>query len=257
MARDIRSGTLTEPELDLIPHAVNAGDLVLDIGANYGMWTAPLSRAVREKGRVYAFEPIPFTVNTLKTVVKLLRLRNVEIVSKACGEESGTVQFTLPVQDSGAISAGQAHFATRDDERQGKENHVHWQGVREVECEVVALDEFLPEVEELTFLKLDIEGAEIFACRGAQKLIAEHMPTIVCEINRWFLEGYGLSVDELLRFFQERGYSPYRYRKATARLEEVRDSASVVEDNYVFVHPHRADRLQPLMPTVSEPASQA
>src|SRR2546423_391591 len=70
-AWDIRTGSWSEPELDLIPFAVRPGETVLDIGANYGVYSYHLSRAVGSSGRVFAFEPVPFTYATLQLVAKI------------------------------------------------------------------------------------------------------------------------------------------------------------------------------------------
>ena len=247
MARYLRSGSLSEPEIELIPYAVREGESALDVGANYGMWTYPLSRAVGPNGRVYAFEPVPFTVDTLRLVVRLLRLRNVEIVPKACGEREGSIEFAVPVQDSGAISAGQSHAAARDDDRTGREQHVRWNATRTISCDVLALDEILPEHEEISLLKADIEGAELFALRGAERTLERHAPTVICEINPWFLEGFQISLEELIAFFAERDYGLYRYLTDPARLEPVADPATVDEDNYVFVPSRRTDRFEVLL----------
>ena len=244
-AWDIRSGKWTEPEIDLLPLAVRAGDTALDIGANFGLYCHHLSRVIGD-GRVYAFEPVPFTFSTLKMVARLLRFRpGVELIEKGCSDRSGTLTFTVPVQASGAVAAGQAYIGARDDDREGKEGQVRWEGTRDVTCEVVALDEFLPRVERLSLVKCDVEGAELLAFRGAARLIGEHLPTVICEINPWFLEGFQIRLEELLGFFFGRGYKLYHYRQGGAgrgRLREVRPE-DVVEDNYVFVHPSRADRL--------------
>src|SRR5919112_1934529 len=45
-AWDIRSGKWTEPEVDLLPLAVRAGDTALDIGANFGLYCHHLARVV-------------------------------------------------------------------------------------------------------------------------------------------------------------------------------------------------------------------
>lgn len=248
MARDIRSGRLSEPELDVVPHAVRAGEVAIDVGANFGMWVPALSRAVGDSGRVYAFEPIPFTVSTLRLVARLLRVRNVEIVPKACGESAGTTTFAVPLQGSGAVSAGQSHAADRDDDRPGSEQHVRWPSAKHVECEVVALDDLLPELGEVSLLKVDTEGAELFALRGARRLLERDAPTIVAEINPWFLEGFGLSVGDLTEFLLRRGYGLYRYADGRRQLEPV-TREEVVEDNYVFVHLRRAERLAGLLAT--------
>jgi len=42
--------------------------------------------------------------------------------------------------------------------------------------------------------------------RGAKELIAKHLPTVICEINPWFLEGFGVQLEELTGFFFDQGY---------------------------------------------------
>jgi FkbM family methyltransferase len=245
IARDIRAGSFREPEIDLVPLAVRPGETALDLGANFGMWVAPLSAAVGDSGRVWAFEPIPFTVSTLRTVIRLLRLGNVELVAAGCSEQAGAVEFALPVQASGALSAGQAHSAARDDDREGRERHARLaERDQGVVCEVVAIDDVVPAEAEVSFIKADIEGAEPLAFRGAARTIAAHLPTIVCEINPWFLEGFGFTVDDLLGDLTALGYELRRY--SAGRLELVAPAA-VVEDNYVLVHPSRRSRLEALM----------
>ena len=245
-AWDIRQGRWSEPELDLIPLAVRAGETALDVGANYGLYSYHLARV---RGvRVYAFEPVPFTFRTLALVARLLRFRGVELVEKGCSDRAGRISFTVPVQASGAMAAGQAYIGGRDDARAGREKQVRWAATRDVTAEVVALDEFLPRVESLSLVKCDIEGAELLCFRGAERLIGEHLPAVICEINPWFLEGFGIRLEELLGFFEARGYRLYRYVEdgGRRRLREV-PAAEVEEDNYVFIHPSRLERFAGLL----------
>src|SRR5690242_12876398 len=86
-AWDIRRGSWAEPELELIPYAVNHGETAIDIGANYGLYSYHLSRAVGSKGRVVAFEPVAFTCGALRRVQVLLGLRNMEIVPMGCSDK--------------------------------------------------------------------------------------------------------------------------------------------------------------------------
>jgi FkbM family methyltransferase len=245
-AWDIRNGKWSEPELELLPRAVRTGETALDVGANYGLYSYHLSRIGGV--RVYAFEPVPFTFQTLSVVARLLRFRGVELVSKGCSDRGGEITFTVPVQASGAVASGQAYMGGRDDEREGREGQVRWAATRDVTAEVVALDEFLPRVERLSLVKCDIEGAELLAFRGAARMIGEHLPTVICEINPWFLEGFGIALEELLGFFSERDYKLYHYRseEGRGRLREVAPE-DVVEDNYVFIHPSRLERFAALV----------
>ncbi len=201
-------------------------------------------------GRVYAFETVPFTNATFRLTSKLLDFRNVELAPKGCGNLAGRVAFTLPIHTSGAISAGLVHIAKRDNERPGRDKHFKYDTTREIWCAVVVMDDFLPQLSNLSFIKSDIEGANLLTLRGAEKIIEQHHPTVLCEINPWFLEGFGLRLQELLEFFCSTGYRRYSYEvidgcrllKATM-TENIED---ILEDNYMFVHPHHADRFAPL-----------
>jgi FkbM family methyltransferase len=246
-AYDIRRRKWYEPEVDLVAVAVQPGDQVLDLGANYGLYTYHLSRAVGDGGRVYAFEPLPFTNRTLALVVRLLGLRNVTIVPKGCSNAPGTVTFRLPIQASGAPGAGQAHIAARNDDRPGSETQVRWNRTANVECEVVALDEYLSgELSRVSLIKADIEGAELLAFRGAARIIEQHRPSVICEINPWFLDGFNLRLEDLVGFFSDRGYCLYRYTP-DKRLVTISSLDEVVEDNYVFIHSERLAAFAPLL----------
>jgi hypothetical protein len=82
--------------------------------------------------------------------------------------------------------------------------------------------------------------------RGIENLIERHCPTVLCEINPWFLEGYGIPLQELEGFFVDRDYGMYRYEMVgERRLLRPTAVEDVVEDNYLFVHPRRRDRFAP------------
>jgi hypothetical protein len=109
---------------------------------------------------------------------------------------------------------------------------------------VVALDDFLGDVPSLSLLKADVEGAEHFVFEGARRLIAHHHPTIVCEINPWFLDGFGVSEADLLNPLLGEGYDIFRL--VGGKLEQV-SSGGLEEDNYVLVHPDRREAERSLL----------
>jgi FkbM family methyltransferase len=204
-----------------------------------------MSRAVGRTGKVYSFEPIPFTAKTFRRVAHRLGFaHNTELLELGCGERSSEVEFVVPVVDSGAISAGLAHMG-RNDERSGKEKHFRFNRTTSARCRVVTIDEQLDEIERLQLIKCDIEGADLFAMRGARRTLERHKPLVVFEINPWFLEGFGLKVTDVTGFFGGLGYDCFHYDDEG--LLRPTSAERIYEDNWVFVHPENASRVASIM----------
>lgn len=225
-ARDFQTGELREPEIDLIPLVLQAGGVAIDVGANHGMWTSAFSKAAGANGRVISFEPVPFTFGTLESLVAHQDLANVELRNKGCSDVSGSFRMAVPHQNAGASDDQQSHLAGRD---------VSDGDGEAVECEIVRLDDDLGKIDSLDIFKLDIEGAELKALRGARETIAAHLPLIICEVNGEFLAGYGGSTAELEEFMTGLGYGTYWYDDETRKLVRLESLDSISHSNVVFV----------------------
>jgi len=243
-ARDIRLGDWSEPEIDIVRYAVEKGDTVLDIGANFGLYSFHLSKAVGDTGKVFAFEPLPYTCETFRIVIDILALTNVELVPMGCGEREERVVFNVPLNANSSVVTGLTHLGRRNDAREGQEEHVGFRDSKDVECDVIAIDDRLPDLTHVSLIKCDTEGADLFALRGAVKTIERHHPTVICEINGWFLDGFGLNVVDVVDFFDELGYAVYRYDAGKLHPTPLE---KIAKGNFVFVHPERLDRMRPLL----------
>lgn len=252
MAREISLGVHDEKETRLIPTLLRAGEAAVDIGSNYAMVAYHLSRAAGPLGKVYAFEPVPFPYDVSRMIAGRLGLNNVDFRRKGCGDSNGKMSFRVPLQAGGAPSAGQSHFARRDNDLPGRERHFKFESWETIDCEVVRLDDVLPPDANISFLKADIEGAELMAFRGAERLIDRCHPTVLSEINRFFLRGFGIEIEELLGFFLAKGYRVYRLdEKPLLRLVEI-EADEIDEINVLFIHPDRLGRLDGV-PIVGKP----
>jgi len=84
--------------------------------------------------------------------------------------------------------------------------------------EGVSLDGFVASLghPEVRLIKIDIEGAELPALRGATQLLEASRPILFCELWDEYCRRYGHRAADLIRFLTERGYRIYEVNKDKA-----------------------------------------
>ncbi len=245
-ARDIREKLVEEKEMALLPRLVEAGDQVLDIGANFAYYSTRLSALVGGAGKVVAFEPIPFTHDVCAALLKKLGATNVVLFQKGVGARDEQVKFSVPLQDFGAMSAGQAHMAMRNNDLDGKEDYYSFARSEEFMCHVVALDDFLALDERpLSFVKIDIEGAEYYALLGMRRLLEARRPVVLIEIQPFFLKGFGVEEAVLVGLVDQLGYDLYLYDKGSGRLR--RHADALIDSNYLMIPRDRTAQFEDIL----------
>lgn len=146
---------------------VKEGDKVYDIGANLGLWALRMLERVGPQGSVCAFEPNPETAQRLKQNIDLSGHVNAQIFAHALG--SATDTLTLYVPDDVGRSSLAAEAETD----------------RRIDVPVRRLDDVWNEQgrPHISFIKIDIEGAEPMVLRGASDFLQTVRPVICCEVN--------------------------------------------------------------------------
>jgi FkbM family methyltransferase len=81
--------------LELATGALAPGDTFVDVGANFGLFSAIAARKVGPTGRVIAIEPLPELVERLRFNLSLNELTNCTIVSAAVGDRAGEARLFL------------------------------------------------------------------------------------------------------------------------------------------------------------------
>jgi FkbM family methyltransferase len=149
---EYRFVTWNPAEYEAFRAAVGPGAVALDVGANVGAYTLLLGGWVRPGGRVYAFEPAPEAFGGLSRHVDLNQLADVVTpVRAAAAASTGTA--TLAVD---GLSGANRLDESADGER----------------VETVTIDDFCRhENITPTFIKIDVEGAELDVLRGARETI--------------------------------------------------------------------------------------
>ncbi len=179
----------TEPLIqDVFAEHVPDGGVVWDIGANIGFYSLIASRLVGD-GEVVAFEPLPANLQAMRRNLALNAVDNVKLVGLALGDTEGTADLQIHSQQTWAKLDTSADT--------GFQGEV--QAAGHIQVEVSTIDRQLQTLTPPDFVKIDIEGAEVAALRGASVLLSEHRPTLICELH-----GTNAAVSELL---ESHGYS--------------------------------------------------
>lgn len=168
--------------LPLVLPLIKQGDVVIDGGAFIGDTTAPfLDRVcVGSGGSVLAFEPNPDARECLR--------RNCPAATIYAAALGNTAEDWMKLERS--PNAGANFLVTSEDD---KENVPI--------CRIDALD-----LRQCDFIKLDIEGMELEALKGAEQTINRFRPKMLIEVNRGALERQGTRVGKLTTWLALHGY---------------------------------------------------
>jgi FkbM family methyltransferase len=192
---------------------LSPGEVFYDIGAHGGVYSLTYL-AHCQGGQVHSFEPMP------EELIENFRLngRSIDRVhAVAVGDSAGTVHMTT---------------------RQRSSNHVDAAGERAVP--IVRIDDYVAEhgLPDPRWIKIDIEGMELPALRGAEKLLRRAQPTVICEINELF-NRFGTTLPAFFDHMASLGYGLWRLQdqklQPVIRCDSLAALGHSANDNYWFV----------------------
>ena len=189
---------------------LKAGDMVIDAGANAGVFTVMASSLVGESGRVIAVEPDPENLAILKKNIAINSLKNVEVVGRALFSESNQA---INMISNGTMS----HVVAQEKD--------HKNLLKIFTVNTITFDDLLLDLGiSPAFLKMDIEGSEKYALRSADHTM-KLLKYLECEIHDFDSER------ELLR------YDRFRFEETGAEnMENVK--------RYLFRHPFKVINME-------------
>lgn len=147
-------------ETQIAAQFINPGEVVLDVGANRGEWSQEVYKAKDGKVEIYMFEPQTTCYTYLQSMVD----KGAHLIKCAAGEKPGTSVFYTP-----GTAAGNASIHFRKDTCFADEKFVP------VEIKIVTIDDVIAQnkIKKVAFMKMDIEGHELFALRGASHALTD------------------------------------------------------------------------------------
>lgn len=183
--------------ITIINALIKDNTTVFDVGANIGLMALPML-STHKNIHVISVEPSPNSFPFLsKTQQNSMFKDRWSLINKAASNKMGRIKFQLAKQE---YSAYESILDT---------NRTEFLNTIEVDCTTIDTIWEEQEKPKVSFIKMDIEGADLLALRGACNCIKQYKPIILMEWNKTNIVPFGLSNESLLNFVSEIDYSVY------------------------------------------------
>lgn len=176
---------------------IDQGGVCIDIGANLGYYTVPMSKIVGRRGLVYAVEPVKPVLKVLYSNTK--HLKNVKILPYALGEENKEIRLgNNTLNQKGYIASG-SHFIMENSFKKDAETDIVFN------AEMKKGSELFKDLHHLDLIKCDVEGYEVNILPEMKDLIIKTRPTL-------FIESNGENRSKILEFFNRINFKAFIIR---------------------------------------------
>ncbi|MGF1986573.1 MAG: FkbM family methyltransferase [Nostoc sp. ZfuVER08] len=217
----------------LVQKLVQPGMTVFDVGAHIGSYSILLSKLVGNTGKVYSFEPTPSTFKKLKNNLNAYNCNNVNVYQRVVYSENKPMEINLfPDEYSSWNSLGKPQMV----DPTTLSNYVPL--ATSVVVEGMSIDTFCKEnnIQNIDFLKIDVEGAESDVLQGTIQLLQKKaIRFLQFEISQKMLEGMSRKAKDTFDILINHDYECHQITANGEIGEIVTDSHSFYQNYIAFV----------------------
>lgn len=209
---------------------------ILDIGANVGLFT--LSFYQKNHNYTYhLFEPVPSTFKALEKTIALnnISIDSVKLYNIGMSNIAGSFDFYIPASNEAAsLVANTDEFYRKRSDIWG--TYTGNDEIDVVKCKVCKLDDFVEEnkIDNIKFIKIDVEGNEKAVLEGAKNTICKYMPIIYAELLRKHAKRFNYHPNDVIEFMRQLKYKCYTIKNENlVKVDEINDETE--ETNFIFI----------------------
>lgn len=201
-------------ELRFLWKFLQPGMVFLDIGSYHGIYSLVAAKRLGGGGQIVAFEPSSREFDRLRLHLRWNGITTVHAESCAVGSsaaESAFFQIT-----SGDATRGGLRPPASDD------------SVAETRVRTICLDPYLSSfpLDRVDLVKLDVEGGEMEALRGAHSMLTKLRPMLICEVLDATTAVWGYEAREIIEYLRALGYAWFEFQ------EDGTIAPHVIQDHY-------------------------
>lgn len=187
------------PEISIAASLLHPGSVAVDVGADVGLFTVAMARAVGSSGIVLAVEPHPESFTVLTHGLRARGFSWVRALPVALGSKNGSTNLCTPLDPSGSEHApfSRVQDTCLDD-----------QSVRNRPVGLMTLDDLVSEhqLQRLDLIKIDVEGFEQEVLLGARNSLKRFSPILMIELEDRHTRHYGRRTSETLELLASWGF---------------------------------------------------
>lgn len=218
------TGRYEPNEFCLLQRILKPGMTFIDAGANVGLYSIFAARRVGSQGNVLAIEPSGREFESFQKNAELNALANVRLVRKALSDRAAEVELSVaPLSKSGHNTLGAFAYDTPLD---------HRERVQAERLDDLVRSEGLARVD---VIKMDVEGGEMAALRGAVETLQKFRPVVLVELSDRALKHQGASSGEVLALLQQHGYRIFCFDPATGSPTALQPRSYFDSENVIAV----------------------
>jgi FkbM family methyltransferase len=191
-------GTYEKPIQNILTKLLHSGDVVYDIGANYGFFSLLAAKMVQQPGQVYAFEPVPQNAAMIQLNARLNSFHHVKVIALAVSDKEETQQIWLTHHPGGATLTSIGVIPPDK--------------VSKLKVKTVSIDILIDrgELHPPSLMKIDVEGAELLVLHGMSKTLRKYTPIVIYEIDDSDEQSFSRKIEQAESLLKTFGYGVTR-----------------------------------------------
>lgn len=183
--------------------------VIVDVGANIGLYSAIGAKNMKSGGKLFAFEPIPTNSKLLRSNLELNNLSDkVKIAPYAVGEDNRKLELYISEKSGGNHSAGGFGESGYTDVLEVKQTSIDAYVVR-------------TGIDKVDLMKVDVEGYDGYVLKGSLKTITQSQPALMIECIPKLLKRCDFDFNEFGRILFESYKYCYSIDEANGKILQI------------------------------------